>query len=245
MMKQVSIHAKDSRQKYKVQIMYHAIFTNGKVFDQAISKVVCVGRNYAEHAKELNNPIPDEPILFIKPESSIANLHGSIEIPQTDCHYETELAILIGAELKNADTNAVSKSIAGVGLALDLTRRSLQSKLKEKSHPWEVAKCFDGACPLSQFIPLENFDNVKQLRFSLSINDELKQEGDSSDMLNSVLPLIAYMSCFFTLRSGDVILTGTPKGVGQLNAFDQLSFSLEISPNLGSLSFESSVTSAA
>jgi 2-keto-4-pentenoate hydratase/2-oxohepta-3-ene-1,7-dioic acid hydratase in catechol pathway len=220
--------------------MYHAIFTNGKVFDKPISKVVCVGRNYAEHAKELNNPVPDEPILFIKPESSVINLHDSIEIPQTDCHYETELAILIGSELKNADADVVSKSIAGVGLALDLTRRSLQSKLKEKSHPWEVAKSFDGACPLSQFIPLDIFSRVKRLTFSLSIDDELKQEGDSEDMLNSIVPLISYMSSFFTLRAGDVILTGTPKGVGVLNLGDKLNFNLDIHPNLGSLTFSSS-----
>jgi 2-keto-4-pentenoate hydratase/2-oxohepta-3-ene-1,7-dioic acid hydratase in catechol pathway len=220
--------------------MYHAVFTNGKVFDKPISKVVCVGRNYAEHAKELNNPVPDEPILFIKPESSVVNLHDSIEIPQTDCHYETELAILIGSELKNADVEAVSKSITGVGLALDLTRRSLQSKLKEMSHPWEVAKSFDGACPLSQFIPLDSFVGVEQLKFSLSINNEYKQEGDSSDMLNAILPLIAYMSHFFTLRAGDVILTGTPKGVGVLNSGDKLNFSLDIHPNMGSLTLSSS-----
>tara|TARA_R110001592_G_scaffold138511_4_gene357669 strand:- start:57261 stop:57938 length:678 start_codon:yes stop_codon:yes gene_type:complete len=220
--------------------MYHAVFTNGKVFDQPITKVVCVGRNYAEHAKELNNPVPDEAILFIKPETSVVNLHDVVEIPQTDCHYETELAILLGSELKNADAEAVSKSIVGVGLALDLTRRSLQSRLKEKSHPWEVAKAFDGACPLSQFIPLDSFAGVERLRFSLSINDELKQEGDSQDMLNAVLPLISYMSRFFTLRAGDVILTGTPKGVGVLNSGDQLSFSLAVMPDLGAFNFVSS-----
>tara|TARA_R110002167_G_scaffold240107_2_gene445274 strand:- start:255 stop:932 length:678 start_codon:yes stop_codon:yes gene_type:complete len=220
--------------------MYHAIFTNGRVFEKPVSKVVCVGRNYAEHAKELNNPIPDEPILFIKSESSIINLHDVIEIPETDCHYEAELAILIGTELKNSDPETVSKSIAGVGLALDLTRRSLQSKLKEKSHPWEISKSFDGACPLSQFIPLDSFKHVEQLKFSFSINDQLKQEGNSEDMLNPVLPLISHMSHFFTLRAGDVVLTGTPKGVGILNVADQLGFNLSIHPNLGSFSFVSS-----
>jgi 2-keto-4-pentenoate hydratase/2-oxohepta-3-ene-1,7-dioic acid hydratase in catechol pathway len=220
--------------------MYHAIFTNGKVFEQPISKVVCVGRNYAEHAKELNNPVPDEPILFIKPESSVVDLHKVLEIPQTDCHYETELAILIGAEIKNASSEYVSKSIVGVGLALDLTRRALQSKLKDKSHPWEVAKSFDGACPLSQFIPLDTFRGVEYVKFSLSINNELKQEGDSRDMLNSVVPLIAYMSRFFTLRAGDVILTGTPKGVGVLNSGDQLSFNLNVYPEKTALTFLSS-----
>lgn len=220
--------------------MYHAVFTNGEIFEQPITKVVCVGRNYAEHAKELNNPVPDEPILFIKPESSVVDLHGVVCIPQTDCHYETELAILIGSELTNASLDDVSQSIAGVGLALDLTRRSLQSKLKEKSHPWEVAKSFDGACPLSQFIPLDGFVGVERLKFSLSINDELKQEGDSEDMLNAIVPLISYMSRYFTLRAGDVILTGTPKGVGVLNSDDKLSFCLEVSPDKDTLAFLSS-----
>ena len=167
-------------------------------------------------------------------------MNDVVEIPQTDCHYETELAILIGSELKNANLESVSKSIVGIGLALDLTRRSLQSKLKEKSHPWEVAKSFDGACPLSQFIPLDSFGGVEQLKFSLSINNELKQEGDSRDMLNAVLPSISYMSHFFTLRAGDVVLTGTPKGVGVLNSGDHLGFSLDINPNLGSFKLFSS-----
>jgi 2-keto-4-pentenoate hydratase/2-oxohepta-3-ene-1,7-dioic acid hydratase in catechol pathway len=220
--------------------MYHAVFTNGKVFEQPISKVVCVGRNYAEHAKELNNPIPDEPILFIKPESSVVDLHEVLMISQADCHFETELAVLIGSELKNATPEAVSQSIAGLGLALDLTRRAVQTKLKEKSHPWEVAKGFDGACPLSQFIPLENFDNIEKVKFSLSINEELRQEGDSQDMLTPVVPLISYMSHIFTLRAGDVILTGTPKGVGVLNVNDHLSFSLKIYPSMGAFNFVSS-----
>ncbi len=220
--------------------MYHVVFTSGEVFQQPITKVVCVGRNYAEHAKELNNPVPDEPILFIKPESSVVDLHEVLDIPKSDCHYETELAVLIGSELKNATTEAVSQSIAGLGLALDLTRRNVQSKLKEKSHPWEIAKSFDGACPLSQFIPLPNYNQVEQVVFSLHINEELKQLGDSNDMLNPVLPLISHMSHFFTLRAGDVVLTGTPKGVGVLNIDQQLSFNLDIKPNLGAFEFVSS-----
>lgn len=224
--------------------MHHAVFTNGKVFEQPITKVVCVGRNYAEHAKELDNPIPDEPILFIKPESSVVDLHEVLLITNADCHYETELAVLIGSELKNATHEAVSQSVAGLGLALDLTRRTLQSKLKEKSQPWETAKSFDGACPLSQFIPLDSYNHVEQVSFSLFINEELRQEGDSKDMLNPVIPLISYMSRFFTLRAGDVILTGTPKGVGVLNANDQLGFSLKVRPNLGSFTFVSSTKSS-
>lgn len=220
--------------------MYHALFTNGKVFEQPITKVVCVGRNYAEHAKELNNPIPDEPILFIKPESSVVDLHEVLNISESDCHYETELAVLIGSELKNGTPEAASQCISGLGLALDLTRRSLQTKLKEKSHPWEIAKGFDGACPLSQFIPIANFNDVEQIYFSFSINEEIRQVGDSKDMITSVTALISYISRCFTLRAGDVVLTGTPKGVGVLNVNDQLSFNLKVAPGLGFFNFVSS-----
>jgi len=126
---------------------YRITFTNGQEFEFPLGKVVCVGRNYAAHAKELNNPIPTEPILFIKPESSVVTLSRPVSIPSSDCHYEAEIAVLIGETLSSASEEKVAHSIAGLGLALDLTRRELQSKLKEKSHPWEVAKSFDGACP--------------------------------------------------------------------------------------------------
>lgn len=208
---------------------YTAKFVDGSCFESAITKVVCVGRNYAEHAKELNNPIPSEPILFIKPESSVVALSQDFSIPDTDCHYEAEIAVLIGRELCHASSDEVEKGIVGLGLALDLTRRDLQSKLKEKSHPWEVAKSFDGACPLSDFVPVGEFESLRDIEFTLHINDELKQYGKSSDMLNPIAPLIAHMSSFFTLRPGDVVLTGTPKGVGQLHKGDSLS--LELKPN--------------
>lgn len=202
---------------------FTAQFVDGSGFDSPITKVVCVGRNYAEHAKELNNPIPSEPILFIKPESSVVSLDQPFVIPETDCHYEAEIAVLIGETLSNASAEEAEGGIVGLGLALDLTRRELQSKLKEKSHPWEVAKSFDGACPLSEFVPIEKCGPLNELEFTLHINDELKQHGHSSDMLNPIAPLIAHMSTFFTLRPGDVILTGTPKGVGQLQKGDALS----------------------
>ena len=206
--------------------MFQASFVNGDVFPNSLSKVVCVGRNYAEHARELNNPVPDEPILFIKPETSVVDLHQSLNIPSEDCHYETEVAVLIGAELTKASAEGVLQGIAGIGLALDLTRRELQSQLKAKSHPWEIAKAFDGACPLSRFVPLVEFDDLKDIHFSLTINDILQQKASTQDMLTPIVPLISYMSRFFTLRPGDVVLTGTPKGVGELKAGDRLAFTL-------------------
>jgi len=213
---------------------YKIKFTDGTDFNPALGKIVCVGRNYAEHAKELNNPVPAEPILFIKPESSVVSLNSAFEIPATDCHYECEIAVLIGETLSSAHETQVAQAILGLGLALDLTRRELQSKLKEKAYPWEIAKSFDGACPLSDFVPITEFSDLSALSFSLHVNDELKQSGESSDMLNPILPLIAHMSQFFTLKPGDVILTGTPKGVGRLNKGDQLRFSLMDKLNLES-----------
>jgi 2-keto-4-pentenoate hydratase/2-oxohepta-3-ene-1,7-dioic acid hydratase in catechol pathway len=201
---------------------YPLFFTDGSQFSHALGKIVCVGRNYAEHAKELNNPIPAEPILFIKPESSATPLSNDLNIPKSDCHYETEVAILIGSSLTSASEEEVEGGIVGIGLGLDLTRRALQSKLKQKSYPWELAKSFDGACPLSDFIKADQFPDLTKLQFSLYINDELKQSGNSEDMLNPIVPLIAYMSRHFTLKPGDIILTGTPKGVGELKSGDLL-----------------------
>lgn len=206
--------------------MFHARFMTGQHFDFPITKVVCVGRNYAEHAKELNNPVPDKPILFIKPESSVVSLHEALSIPKADCHYETEIAVLIGSELKQADEQQAEQGIAGIGLAIDLTKRALQAELKAKNHPWEEAKAFDGACPLSDFLMPSQVSDLEAINFSLTINDELKQKGNSSDMLMSILPLIAHISQIFTLRPGDIVLTGTPKGVGELFPGDRLALAL-------------------
>ena len=201
---------------------YPIYFTDGSAFSSPLGKVVCVGRNYAEHAKELNNPIPTEPILFIKPESSVVRLSNDLRIPSSDCHYEAEIAILVGAHLCNANDKDVLNAIEGVGLGLDLTKRALQSRLKEKSHPWELAKSFDGACPLSDFVSSAEFSDLSNLEFSLEINGELKQLGNSCEMLTPIVSLIVYMSKHFSLRPGDVVLTGTPKGVGELFAGDKL-----------------------
>lgn len=206
--------------------MFQTRFTNNQPFSHPLSKVVCVGRNYAEHAKELNNPMPDQPILFIKPESSVVDMHQALKIPEHDCHYETEVAVLIGSELSHATLDEAERAVAGIGLALDLTRRELQAELKAKSHPWELAKAFDGACPLSHFIPVDQLKSLDDLRFSLLINDELRQSGQAQDMLTPIVPLIAHMSNYFTLRVGDVVLTGTPKGVGPLQIGARLRLSL-------------------
>jgi 2-keto-4-pentenoate hydratase/2-oxohepta-3-ene-1,7-dioic acid hydratase in catechol pathway len=203
-----------------------------QLYPHTLGKIVCVGRNYAAHAKELNNPIPSEPILFIKPASSGLTLAPSFSIPQDQgsVHHELEIAILIGQTLKNASLDQVADSIAGIGLGLDLTLRDVQDQLKEKGHPWERAKSFDGACPLTEFVSvsLASKDEWQSIALTLKKNGALQQHGSSADMLFPILPLIAHMSAHFSLLPGDVILTGTPAGVGPLETGDSLSCELSL-----------------
>lgn len=196
----------------------------GHVSALPLGKVLCVGRNYADHAKELNNPVPTSPILFIKPATAVVPLSGDITIPtdQGECHHELEMSVLITQPLSKATEEQVKEAIGGFGLGLDLTLRDLQSKLKEKSHPWEIAKSFDGACPLSEFIAPEKITDPENVDLQLSINGSVRQQGNTGDMITPVFKLIAYMSQYFTLQPGDVVLTGTPAGVSALKQGDEL-----------------------
>lgn len=195
-----------------------------------IGKVVCVGRNYAEHARELGNEIPKSPILFMKPASSVVSVRNDIVRPDPakygDTHYEAELCIQLSADLSAATVEQAQQAIGAVTLGLDLTLRDLQSKLKEKGHPWERAKCFDGACVLADWLEPQAFADFSQVNYQLTINDELRQDGDSAFMLFSVYELLAEISHAFSLQAGDVIMTGTPSGVGVLQENDQLTLTL-------------------
>lgn len=205
----------------------------GEPIKLPVGKVVCVGRNYAAHARELNNPVPSEPILFIKPATSLVELRNPIPLPireaykQSSCHFETEIAILIGQPARQLSAEAVEPVIWGYGIALDLTLRDLQNQLKSQGHPWEIAKGFDGACPISPFIPADRIPDRSGLGLSLTIGDAVRQRGSISDMLTPIPELIAFMSQFFTLLPGDIVLTGTPEGVGPLQREDQLTLRLE------------------
>ncbi|MBP5978602.1 MAG: fumarylacetoacetate hydrolase family protein [Halomonas sp.] len=194
-------------------------FTDGQTFSHALGKVVCVGRNYADHAKELNNPVPSEPLIFIKPATSVVDITQPLNPPfsRGDVHYEAELALLVGETITHATPDEAERAIVGIGLALDLTLRDVQAQLKEKGHPWEIAKGFDGSCPLSQFLPLSRVPNWNALTFTLEIDGEERQHGEGSDMIFAIPSLVAEMSRHFTLEPGDVILTGTPAGVGELS----------------------------
>ncbi len=204
-------------------MVYQHQFDDGRTVDWPLGKVVCIGRNYAAHAAELNNPIPTTPLLFIKPASAVVSMAEPFRVPRDlgEVHFETELAILIGQPLTRADEAQAAEAIAGVGLGLDLTLRDLQDALKKAGQPWEKAKSFDGACPLSSFVSPDTI-NLTDCQIRLHVNGELRQDGNSSQMLTPVLELLSYASHFFTLNPGDVVLTGTPAGVGPVRPDDQL-----------------------
>ncbi|GGU62170.1 hypothetical protein GCM10009504_18930 [Pseudomonas laurentiana] len=204
---------------------YQHQYLDGTRIHFPLGKVVCIGRNYAEHAKELNNPVPTEPLLFIKPGSCVVPLEGGFKIPteRGSVHYEAEIAVLLGKSLSTQpDEEEVLDAISGFAPALDLTLRDVQAKLKEKGLPWELAKSFDGACVLPPFAPAGAFEDLTDIGIRLSINGEVRQDGNSEMMLNPIIPMIQYMAAQFSLQAGDVILTGTPAGVGPLNSGDEL-----------------------
>ena len=189
-----------------------------------IGKIVCLARNYAEHARELGNETPAAPVLFMKPSSSVIADNGAVRIPawSQECHYEVELAVLIGKTSRKVPVEAAMEHVAGYGVAIDMTLRDVQNQLKAKGLPWEIAKGFDSACPLSDFVPAATIPDPHNLELRLSVNGELKQNGTSSDMIHRVPQIISYISGIFTLEPGDVILTGTPAGVGPVQAGDTM-----------------------
>ena len=206
-------------------------------------KLVCVGRNYVAHADELGNAVPDEPLLFIKPNTALTPLSPSFTIPTHSgvVHHETELALLIGHPLRRATIAEAQEALLGIGLALDLTLRDRQSELKSLSHPWEKAKAFDDSAPLSPFWPISEFADLQAIRFTLDRNGERRQSGDSGQMIWDMLSLTAYISQHFTLLPGDLILTGTPAGVGPLAPGDILQLQLaDYAPLLSRVSAEAS-----
>lgn len=204
---------------------YQHQYIDGTRIHFPLGKVVCVGRNYAEHAKELNNPLPTEPMLFIKPGSCVVPLEGGFSIPEDrgSVHYEVEIAVLIGKPLsRKPSEEEVRDAISGFAPALDLTLRDVQNKLKGQGHPWEPAKSFDGACVLAPFVPGDAVEDLAGIGIRLTINGEVRQDGISGDMIFAIVPVIQEMAGNFSLQPGDVILTGTPAGVGPLHKGDEL-----------------------
>ena len=189
-----------------------------------IGKIVCIGRNYVDHIKELGNEPPASPVIFMKPATSVIGDGDEIVIPpySKNCHHEAELALLIGTGGKDITVDRALSHLAGYGVAIDLTLRDVQDELKKKGLPWEIAKGFDTACPLSDFVPAGAIDDPQQLRIRLTVNDTLRQDGSTSLMIHTVTRIVSHISTIFTLEPGDIILTGTPAGVGPIVPGDRV-----------------------
>ncbi|OTG85671.1 fumarylacetoacetate hydrolase [Acinetobacter sp. ANC 4558] len=194
------------------------------------SKIVCVGRSYADHAKELGNAVPDSPVLFIKPPSSLVSLTDGVSwnADWGNCHYECELTLRIDQTLKaETDPQKALAAIGAVTLGLDLTLRDLQDQLKTKGHPWERAKAFDGSCIIADWVDVSEVQAWNKINYTLHVNDELRQQGDTAFLIFEIGALLADISQVFTLEPGDVVMTGTPAGVAALHAGDQLKMTLQ------------------
>ncbi len=192
-------------------------------------KIICVGRNYADHAKELNNQVPTEPVIFLKPETALVPKRNPFFLPDfsEDVHYEAELVVRINRIGKNIQEKFAHKYYSQLTVGLDFTARDIQKKLKDKGLPWEKAKAFDGSAAIGNFINVKELEQPVNPKFSLKINNELKQEGQPNLMIFSIDQLLAHISTFFTLKIGDLIFTGTPAGVGKLEVNDRLELFLE------------------
>lgn len=193
-------------------------------------RIFAIGRNYAAHIKELNNEKPDEPVIFTKPDTAILRKNAPFYYPEfsRDVHYEVELVLRVCKEGKNIQEKFATKYFDAIGIGVDFTARDLQQKAKEKGLPWDIAKGFNGSAPISErFHAVTAFKDLKDINFSLSINGDVRQQGNTSLMIFSFEYIISYLSRFFTLRTGDLIFTGTPSGVGPVQIGDTLSAFIE------------------
>lgn len=191
-------------------------------------KIICIGRNYSEHAKELGNEVPENPVIFIKPDTAVLKKDSDFYIPEfsQDVHYELEVVVKISKGGKYIQKENANKHYDEIGLGIDFTARDLQSELKAKGLPWELAKGFDGSAVVTDFVNKNDY-NLSSLNFSLTKNGEKVQNGTTSDMIFDIDSIIAFASQYFTLRVGDLIFTGTPKGVGKVEENDILEGFLE------------------
>lgn len=203
---------------------YQHLDSHGNVIALPVGKVLCIGQNYQDHIAEMQSKTAPEALFFIKPSTALCALAPAFSLVQGRgaVHNETELAVLISKPLKQADEVIAADGIWGYSLALDLTLREVQAELKKLGRPWEIAKGFDGACPVGPFVAKDSIADAQQLAFSLSVNGELRQQGNTANMIRSVTTIISELSQHFTLLPGDIVLTGTPAGVGPLHLGDVL-----------------------
>jgi acylpyruvate hydrolase len=192
-------------------------------------KIIAIGRNYAEHAKELNNPVPTVPVIFMKPDTALLKDNRPFYYPEfsQDVHHEIELVLKISKEGKHISEKFAANYYEEIGLGIDFTARDIQARHKEKGLPWELAKGFDGSAPISNFVPKAQFADLYNLDLRLDINGETRQNGSTKDLLFSFEQLLAFVSQYITLKKGDLIFTGTPPGVGAVKIGDRLEGYLE------------------
>lgn len=212
-----------------MHVDYQHTALDGTPIELPVGKAICVGRNYLDHIQELNNAVPEKALLFMKPASALCDVQKAVCIPQSlgECHNELEIVLLVGKRASKLSLNAAGDVIAGIGLALDLTLRDVQSELKAQGQPWERAKAFDGSCPVSPFVLTQGLKADDHFEFSLKVNGVTRQSGDTRLMLRPMLDLLVEISAVFTLLPGDIVLTGTPKGVGPLEVGDSLQLTLD------------------
>lgn len=192
-------------------------------------KIICIGRNYVAHARELNNEVPDQPVFFMKPDSALVISNRPFFYPEfsQDVHHELEVVIRINRLGRSIEERYAHRYFNELALGVDFTARDLQAEQKKKGLPWEIAKGFDYSAPVSEFHPLEKFGDIHKLNFHLDVNGKTVQEGNTSLMIFSFEKIIAYVSRFMTLKTGDLIFTGTPAGVGPVAINDRLEAYLE------------------
>ena len=192
-------------------------------------KIICIGRNYADHAKELNNPVPVNPVFFMKPDSSLLINNKPFFYPSfsKEIHYETEIVLKVSKLGKSIYPQFANRYYEEIGIGIDFTARDLQNICKKEGHPWEIAKAFDQSAVLGKFVPKTSLPDLSAINFQLELNDITVQKGNTRDLLFSFDELISYVSTFVTLKTGDLIYTGTPAGVGPVKIGDHLVASLE------------------
>lgn len=192
-------------------------------------KIIAIGRNYIDHAKELNNPVPDTPVVFLKPDSSIIKKNKPFFLPlfSEEIHHEVEIVLKISRLGKNIASKFAYRYFNEIGIGIDFTARDLQRNCMNKGLPWEIAKAFDGSAPLGKFVNVSEFRDINNIIFRLEINGKTVQQGNTKDMIFSPGEIIAYVSKFFTLKTGDLIFTGTPAGVGPVHKNDHLKAYIE------------------
>lgn len=194
-----------------------------------VSNIYCIGLNYSNHIAEMKSEKPSEPMVFMKPTSAIVYNNDSIIIPKisNDAHHEGEIVILIGQDGKDVSIKDANNYILGIGIGIDVTLRDIQSEAKKKGKPWLVSKGFATSAPVSEFLPVENFQDLKNLQIQLFVNDQLRQKGNSQEMIFDFSEVISYISSIFSLKAGDLIYTGTPAGVAQMVNGDKVKVTLD------------------